>query len=84
MTIQEAWKKILEIRGERASCLTVDLWHYGHDPGKTEIKLSFWDGSTLLSAKNLDDLIKLAEVSVGKPGIVDGELPEPADQAEKG
>ena len=84
MTIQEAWKKILEIRGERDSCLTVELWHYNHDPGKTTTKIWLWDGRASHPAQNLEDIIKRAEISVSKPGIVDGELPEPVDQAEKG
>lgn len=84
MTIQEAWKKILEIRGERTTCFTIEFWHHSNDPGKTTTKVRLWDGVTSHDAQNLEDLIKLAEVSIGKPGVVDGELPEQTDQAEKG
>lgn len=74
MTIQEAWKSILEIRGKKVTCFTVQLWQWGS--GAQEIKLSLFDGKDSHSAKNLDDIIKLAEVSVSEPGVIDGELPE--------
>lgn len=82
MTIQEAWKRILEIRGERVSCFTIEFWH--HSSGEETVNVTLWDDKRHHYAKNLEGIIKLAEVSMGKPGIVDGELPEQTDQPEKG
>jgi len=83
MTIQEAWKRILEIRGEKlTTCVTIELWHYSQRPGETNISIWLWDGEKNIRGKNLEDLIKLAEVSVGEPGMIDGELPETTERKE--
>lgn len=83
MTIQEAWKRILEIRGERETKLTIEFWQYGADIGGQKIKLSLWDGNKHYHAESLEDLIQLAVVSVVEKttkvieviGAIDGELP---------
>jgi len=85
MTIQDAWKRILEIRGERVDTkFAIEFWHYSHAPGDSAVRLSVWDGNQHHYAKNLEDLIKLVEVSVGKPGMIDGELPETPEKAKEG
>jgi len=82
MTIQDAWKRILEIRGKKVTCFTVQLWQWGS--GAQELKLSLFDGKDSHYAKNLDDIIKLAEISVSEPGVIDGELPETPEKAKEG
>ena len=82
MMIQEAWKRILEIRGERETKFGIEFWHYRQIPGRPVVKVSLWDGERHYYAENLEDLIKLAEVSVGEPGVIDGELPEIAEKKE--
>ena len=74
--IQEAWKRILEIRGKRLTSIGIDFWHYDRDPGKTTVAVHLWDGKELRYGKTLEDLIKLAEVSMSEPKMIDGELPE--------
>ena len=82
MTIQDAWKRILEIRGERETLFTVEFWQYPHAPGKTEIQLRLWDGKANHYATTLDGIIKAAEESIGEPGVIDGELPEAIETKE--
>lgn len=75
MTIQEAWKKVLEIRGDRTTCVKIELWQYTMD--SRGVMLKMWDGQEHYDAKSLEDLIRLAEASVAeKTEVIDGELPE--------
>lgn len=75
MTIQEAWKKVLEIRGNRTTCVTLELWQYTNDSRGIVLKL--WDGEGSRNAVSLEDLIRVAEASVAeKTEMIDGELPE--------
>lgn len=75
MTIQEAWKRVLEIRGNRVTCVEICLWQY--TSGNRGVTLKLWDGQEHRNAGNLEDLIRLAEGSVaGKTEIIDGELPK--------
>lgn len=76
MTIQEAWKKVLEIRGDRTTCVTIELWQYGI--GNRGVTLKLWDDKKLRNATSLEDLIRCAEASIAEQTeiIVDGELPQ--------
>ena len=82
MTIQEAWKRILEIRGERTTCMTVEFWHHNSHPGKTSVKVWLFDGKMSQEVPSLEALIGLAEGSVSEPPVIDGELPEATEKKE--
>jgi len=82
MTIQEAWKELLEIRGDRVTCLTIDLWQY--NTGEQKQAVSLWDGVKLHEAKNLTALLEIAKALDAPKEPVDGELPEAIERKEGG
>ncbi len=75
MTIQECWKKIKDIRKNRTTCVTIDLWLRSDNSEYFNLRLWIDEDSKHVQVKNLEDLVKAAEMSLSKEKTVDGELP---------